>query len=97
MARLCSDVKRLAELSKINLNTDEAKQMEKDLSQMIKFTALPEKLTDLESETADKNSVDLLRADKIKKSINRDLVLGNAPVKKDGFILVPEIDWGDGE
>lgn len=86
-------IQKLAELSKLEFNDDELKDIQQDLEQMIAFV---EKLNEINTDgvqplthiSEDENQ---LREDLAKDSINITTALKNAPAAKDRFFTVPKV------
>lgn len=84
-------IEYLAELSKFELDENEKKLFSR---QMVDIIALMDSIGEADiEETLVDDSVLLseLREDISKESLERDLVLENAPMKKDDFFVVPKI------
>jgi aspartyl-tRNA(Asn)/glutamyl-tRNA(Gln) amidotransferase subunit C len=86
-------IQNLAELSKLEFDSREQKQLRTDLQKMIGMIG---KLNELDTEgiepvlhmTAEVNA---LRNDEVKGSISRDEALKNAALKDDQFFKVPKV------
>lgn len=84
-------IEYLAELSKIELDENEKKLFSR---QMVDIIGLMDSIGEADiEETLMEDSVlfSELREDISKESLKRDLVLENAPIKKDEFFVVPKI------
>lgn len=84
---------KLAELSKLEFNQDELKEIQKDLQQMIAFV---EKLNEIDTEGVEplthiSDDENQLRNDENKASIDIATTLKNAPAAKDRFFTVPKV------
>lgn len=87
------DVNKFANLAKIKLNKKEEKEIEKEISSFLEYVNL---LNDVG--TSDRLSImdnitgltNIFREDKVIK-YKDDNLLKNAPLKKDGFFLVPKV------
>lgn len=87
------EVKYIADLASLKLSDDEVKKFSKQLSEILDYV---EKLDELDTEdivpTAYTIPVkNVLRNDKIKKSLELEKVLKNAPESKDDQFRVPKI------
>lgn len=84
-------IEYLAELSKIELDENEKKLFSR---QMVDIIGLMDSIgeADIEETLMDDSVLfSELREDISKESLKRDLVLENAPIKKDEFFVVPKI------
>lgn len=84
-------IEYLAELSKIELDENEKKLFSR---QMVDIIGLMDSIGEADiEETLMEDSVlfNELREDISKEFLKRDLVLENAPIKKDEFFVVPKI------
>lgn len=87
------DVKYVAALARLKFNEDECRELEEDLNNiLLNFEKLNELNTTGVAPTAHvvhlKNR---FREDIVKKSIDRDTAIENAPSVMDGFFKVPKI------
>ena len=81
----------VAELAHLKLDDEQKRQAADDLSKMIGYV---DKLGELDTEGVEPMShafpvVNVFREDEVKESMDRELILQNAPAKKDGCFLVP--------
>lgn len=83
------DVRHTAALAKLRLDEDKIEQF---AAQMQDIVSMVEQLPEIDSELtlADRSNPMLLRADEIGPSLTRDELLGNAPQKQAGCIVVPK-------
>ena len=86
-------VKHISKLSRISINEDKAKKLEKDLNSIFK---LIEKLNELDTAkieplTSIADTVLQLRKDEIKSSNIRDQILKNSPEENKDFFVVPKV------
>ena len=86
-------VKHISKLSRISINEEKAKKLEKDLNSIFKFI---EKLNELDTSKVDPltsiaDTVLQLRKDEIKSSNIRDQILKNSPEKNKDFFVVPKV------
>ena len=85
-------VQYLEDLSCLTLSTSERSQMAEDLQKIIAGIS---KISELNTDGAPEciqpfDNVNVFRDDKVFPSLNRDLVLKNAPVKNDEFFIAPK-------
>ena len=86
-------VKHISKLSRISVNEEKAKKLEKDLNSIFKFI---EKLNELDTAKIDPltsiaDTVLQLRKDEIKSSNIRDQILKNSPDENKDFFVVPKV------
>ena len=86
-------VKHISKLSRISINEEKAKKLEKDLNSIFKFI---EKLNELDTSkteplTSIADTVLQLRKDEIKSSNIREQILKNSPEKNKDFFVVPKV------
>tara|TARA_Y100000741_G_scaffold285177_1_gene224972 strand:+ start:170 stop:457 length:288 start_codon:yes stop_codon:yes gene_type:complete len=86
-------VKHISKLSRISINEDKAKKLEKDLNSIFKFI---EKLNELDTSkteplTSIADTVLQLRKDEVKLSNIRDQILKNSPEENKDFFVVPKV------
>ena len=87
------DINELEELSELLLNEEERKEIEKELRELIEFTAI---LKDVNTEgiepTINIHPIpNATRKDIVEKEFTREELLANAPTVEDGYILVPKV------
>ena len=86
-------VKHISKLSRISVDEEKAKKLEKDLNSIFKFI---EKLNQLDTEKVDPltsiaDTVLQLRKDEIKSLNIRDQILKNSPEDNKDFFVVPKV------
>ena len=86
-------VKHISKLSRISVNEEKAKKLEKDLNSIFKFI---EKLNELDTTkteplTSVADTVLQLRKDEIKSPNIRDQILKNSPEDNKDFFVVPKV------
>jgi len=86
-------VKHISKLSRISVNEEKAKKLEKDLNSIFKFI---EKLNELNTSnvsplTSIADTILQLRKDEIKSSNIRDQILKNSPEDNKDFFVVPKV------
>ena len=86
-------VKHISKLSRISINEEKAKKLEKDLNSIFKFI---EKLNELDTNkieplTSIADTVLQLRKDEIKSPNIRDQILKNSPEDNKDFFVVPKV------
>ena len=87
------DVKRVAELSMLDVSPAEEAEVRKGLLSMVEFADL---LGRLDTEGVEPmahiaNLQNVFREDAVQASYDRDLLLDNAPAREDGCIFVPQV------
>jgi len=83
-------IKHLAKLGRLELKTEEIKQYQKDLSEILAYVSKLAKwqLLDKDSQSSDLESRDFLREDKVNQYQNPDDLIKQAPLEQDRFIKV---------
>ena len=86
-------VKHISKLSRISINEEKAKKLEKDLNSIFEFIEKLNELdtTKIEPLTSIADTVLHLRKDEIKSSNIRDQILKNSPEKNKDFFVVPKV------
>jgi aspartyl-tRNA(Asn)/glutamyl-tRNA(Gln) amidotransferase subunit C len=87
------DVEKVAKLSKLQFSDAEKEKFRIQLDQIITYV---QKLNELDTENVEptyyvQHSEDMLREDKVDKSLSREKVLENAPDQSHGFFRVPKV------
>ena len=87
------DIKTVASLSRLKISDDEKSEV---IEQLDKFLSYVENLqsidtTNIEPTTYALPMQNVFRADVVKKSLDRELALSNAPLKEDGYFKVPRV------
>jgi len=82
----------LEDLSCLTLSENEKTKLTHDLQEILDYMA---RLSELNTEGVVERShpfdnVNVFRDDEIKSSVNRELILHNAPMKNDEFIVAPK-------
>ena len=82
----------VAELAHLKLDGEQRAQAAADLARMIGYV---DKLSELDTEGVEPMShafpvTNVFREDEVRDSMDRELVLANAPAVKDGCFLVPK-------
>ena len=82
----------VAELAHLKLDDAQKRQAAADLARMIGYV---DKLSELDTEGVEPMShafpvTNVFREDEVRDSMDRELVLANAPAAKDGCFLVPK-------
>ena len=82
----------VAELAHLKLDGEQRAQAAADLARMIGYV---DKLSELDTEGVETMShavpvTNVFREDEVRDSMDRELVLANAPAAKDGCFLVPK-------
>tara|TARA_B100001758_G_scaffold197444_1_gene175450 strand:+ start:200 stop:487 length:288 start_codon:yes stop_codon:yes gene_type:complete len=86
-------VKHISKLSRISINEEKAKKLEKDLNSIFEFIEKLNELdtTKIEPLTSIADTVLQLRKDEIKSSNIREQILKNSPEKNKDFFVVPKV------
>jgi aspartyl-tRNA(Asn)/glutamyl-tRNA(Gln) amidotransferase subunit C len=85
-------IKHLASLSALELNEEEIDEMKKDFERILKFVDQIESC-EVSNQYKEDRLVNLseLREDKLKVGLTQEEVLLNAPKKKGGCFVVPQV------
>lgn len=86
-------INKLAELSKLEFNEEDAAEIQKNLGNILD---LVEKLHEVDTEGVEpliymNENVDVFREDKVKQVISKEEGLKNAPDKDSDYIKVPKV------
>ena len=86
-------VKHISKLSRISINEEKAKKLEKDLNSIFEFIEKLNELdtTKIEPLTSIADTVLQLRKDEIKSKNIRDQILKNSPAENKDFFVVPKV------
>lgn len=87
------DVLKVAHLARLEFKETEIERFREDLNNILSFI---EKLQEVETEGIEplyqvNNLENILRSDRVKASLDRDLAIKNAPQKDEGMIIVPKV------
>ena len=87
------DIKKIADLSKLEFNPEEAENFKSDLNEILDYI---EQLNELDTSGVEPlfnvlDLKDILRKDEVKKSLPKEEILKNSPEKDGNFIIVPKI------
>ena len=87
------DIQTVASLSRLKISAEESAEV---MNQLDKFLNYVENLQSIDTENIQPTTYALsmqnvFRADEVKKSLDRDLALSNAPLKEDGYFKVPRV------
>lgn len=87
------EVLKVAHLARLEFKEEEIENFRGDLNDILKFI---EKLQEVDTEGVEplhqvNNLENRFRPDEIKKSIDKELALKNAPQKDDGMFIVPKV------
>lgn len=87
------DIKTVASLSRLRIRENETSEV---MGQLDKFLTYVENLQSIDTENIEPTTYALpmqnvFRADVVKKSLDRDLALSNAPLAEDGYFKVPRV------
>ena len=88
-----NDIKTVASLSRLKIREEESAEV---IAQLDKFLTYVENLQSIDTEKIQPTTYALpmqnvFRADEVKKSLDRELALSNAPLKEDGYFKVPRV------
>ena len=86
-------VEKLAQLSRLNFNTEEKAEIKSDLQRMISFV---DKLNELDLADTEpllhmSEEINVLRDDKVQGSVSREQGMKNAPGHDEKFFKVPKV------
>jgi aspartyl-tRNA(Asn)/glutamyl-tRNA(Gln) amidotransferase subunit C len=86
-------IENLANLARLQFNTEETEELKKDLQRMISFV---EKLNELNTDGVEPllhmtDEINVLREDEIQGSISREKALQNAPLEDGVYFKVPKV------
>ncbi len=87
------DIKTVASLSRLKINSAEVAEVQEKLD---KFLTYVENLQSIDTAEIEPTTYALplqnvFRADEIKPSLDREAALSNAPLKEDGYFKVPRV------
>ena len=87
------DIKTVASLSRLSISEEELPQV---MEQLDKFLVYVENLQTIDTANIEPTTYALpmqnvFRKDEVKKSLDRELALSNAPLKEDGYFKVPRV------
>jgi len=87
------DIEYVARLARLSLTESEKERFRKDLAEILAYVG---KLNQIDTEAIQPTShvlsvQNVFRDDKVLPSLPKDVVLANAPQKKDGLFKVPKI------
>jgi aspartyl-tRNA(Asn)/glutamyl-tRNA(Gln) amidotransferase subunit C len=88
-----TEVERIAKLARIGLSADEVSKMSAELGQILQFVEQLQSV-DIEGVVATdqvNGLVDVWREDEVRPSMNRELLLANAPASRDGYVVVKRV------
>jgi aspartyl-tRNA(Asn)/glutamyl-tRNA(Gln) amidotransferase subunit C len=86
-------INNLAQLSRLEFNNEEKREIKNDLQKMIAFI---DKLNELDTTGVEpllhmSDNINVLREDEVKGSISREDALKNAPLHDEHFFKVPKV------
>ena len=87
------DIKTVASLSRLKIDEQETSEV---IEKLDKFLTYVENLQSIDTENIEPTTYALpmqnvFRADEVKKSLDRELALSNAPLAEDGYFKVPRV------
>ena len=95
MANIISDetIEYVGILAKLELSGEEKEAAKKDMARMLDYI---DRLNELDTTGVEPMAhigglQNVWREDTVRPSVNRDLLLENAPAKQDGYIFVPQV------
>jgi len=88
------EVRKVAELAKLNFSAAELKMMAADLDRIVEYV---EKLEELDVRDVPETSYVMewqaaLREDRVQPGLSNEDALKNAPARQDGFFSVPKVN-----
>jgi aspartyl-tRNA(Asn)/glutamyl-tRNA(Gln) amidotransferase subunit C len=88
-----TEVERIAKLARIGLTAEETAAMSEELGQIVAFVEQLSAVNVDDVEPTDQVTglVDVWREDVVRPSMDRELLLSNAPDQKDGYIKVKRV------
>ena len=88
-----SEVHRLAKLARIGVSDEQAEHLAMELGQIVGFVQQLQAVDISKTLPTDQVTglVDVWREDVVKPSMDRELLLKNAPAQKDGYIVVKRV------
>lgn len=84
------DVRRIAELSKLELKEEQVEMFQKQMQNMVDMVEKMPEVAELEA-PLDRNNAMILRKDEIHSSLRREDLLKNAPQVEAGCFVVPKV------
>jgi aspartyl-tRNA(Asn)/glutamyl-tRNA(Gln) amidotransferase subunit C len=87
------DLKKIASLAKLKLQGEDENRLLSDLNKILDYMEIINKLDteDISVMSHPSGGETPLRSDQAKPGLNRDEVMKNVPVEKDGLIGVPKV------
>ena len=87
------DIEHVANLARLNLTKEEKLKMTEELAAIIDFA---DKLNELDTNGVEPTAhvlpiSNVFRKDEVKPSLDRDLIVANAPSVEDGCVRVPKV------
>ncbi|HEX3082429.1 MAG TPA: Asp-tRNA(Asn)/Glu-tRNA(Gln) amidotransferase subunit GatC [Candidatus Saccharimonadia bacterium] len=88
-----TEVQRIAKLARIGLTDDEAARMAVEIESIVTFVEQLQAVDIKDVAPTDQVTglVDVWREDEVHQSLSREALLANAPVQKDGYIVVKRV------
>lgn len=93
MAISKEEIVHIAKLASLNLTEAEIEKYANDMTDILEYANMINSVnTDAVNETIGANeNYNVFRKDEIKESVNRDVLLQNAPSKDEGMFRIPKV------
>lgn len=87
------DIKHIANLSMLNLSDEEIEKYTKDMEQIVNFA---NKVNEIDTSSTEisafsNDNVNVFRKDEVRKSLDRELLLSNAPSSNGEAYSIPNV------
>ena len=87
------DIKHIANLSMLNLSDEEIEKYTKDMDQIVNFA---NKVNEIDTSSTEisafsNDNVNVFRKDEVRKSLDRELLLSNAPSSNGEAYSIPNV------
>lgn len=87
------DIKHIANLSMLNLSDEEIEKYTKDMEQIVNFA---NKVNEIDTSSTEisafsNDNVNIFRKDEVRKSLDRELLLSNAPSSNGEAYSIPNV------
>ena len=87
------DIKHIANLSMLNLSDEEIEKYTKDMEQIVDFA---NKVNEIDTSSTEisafsNDNVNIFRKDEVRKSLDRELLLSNAPSSNGEAYSIPNV------
>lgn len=87
------DIKHIANLSMLNLSDEEIEKYTKDMEQIVGFANKVNEIdtSSIEISAFSNDNVNVFRKDEVRKSLDRELLLSNAPSSNGEAYSIPNV------